>query len=96
MMVVFLDAVPCSLVEIFQRFRVSYRFHYQGDVSEMLTASIIKAMTMQAASTFETSVSFYETPRHNIPEDSGVSKLSAVRTRNLSYKFTIKIHKTVS
>jgi hypothetical protein len=42
------------------------------DVSEALAASIIRAMRsmMAAASTSETSVNFYPTPRRNIPEDS--------------------------
>jgi hypothetical protein len=43
------------------------------DVSEVLTASIIRAMIaqmMEAASTSERSVEFYETARRNIPEDS--------------------------
>jgi hypothetical protein len=39
------------------------------DVSEVLVASIIRAM-MEAASTSETSVNFYQTTRRNNPEDS--------------------------
>jgi hypothetical protein len=39
------------------------------DVSEMLVASIIRKM-MEATSTSETSVNFYQTIRRNIPEDS--------------------------
>jgi hypothetical protein len=39
------------------------------DVSEVLAASIIRAM-MEAASTSETSVNFYQTTRRNISEDS--------------------------
>jgi hypothetical protein len=38
-------------------------------VSEVLAASII-ALIMEAASTSETSVNFYQTTWHNIPEDS--------------------------
>jgi hypothetical protein len=38
------------------------------DVSEVLTACNIRLM-MEGVSTFETSVSFYETARLNIPED---------------------------
>jgi hypothetical protein len=41
------------------------------DVSEVLTASII-ALTMEAASTSDTSVNFYKTERRNIPEDSNL------------------------
>jgi hypothetical protein len=46
---------------------VSYKL---TDVSELLrtTASII-ALMMEAVSTSETSVNFYETKRRNIPED---------------------------
>jgi hypothetical protein len=39
-------------------------------VSEVLVASIIREMTMEAASTPETSVNFYQTTRRNNPEDS--------------------------
>jgi hypothetical protein len=39
------------------------------DVSDVLTASIIKAMRiMQAVNTSETSVNFYQTTWNNIPE----------------------------
>jgi hypothetical protein len=41
------------------------------DVSEVLTASIMRAM-MVAVSTSETSVNFYETARRNIPEHSHI------------------------
>jgi hypothetical protein len=41
-----------------------------ADVSEVLTASIIRtiAMNLGAGRTTETSVNFYETTRRNIPE----------------------------
>jgi hypothetical protein len=39
------------------------------DVSEVLAASIIRAILVkEAASTSETSVNFYQTTRRNIPE----------------------------
>jgi hypothetical protein len=40
------------------------------DVLEVLTASIIIVVMMEAVSTSETSVSFYKTTRRNIPKDS--------------------------
>jgi hypothetical protein len=40
------------------------------DVSEVLTASIIIALMMDAVSTSETTVNFYEITLYNIPEDS--------------------------
>jgi hypothetical protein len=40
------------------------------DVSEVLIASIIIIPIMEAVSTSETSVNFYQTARRNIPEDS--------------------------
>jgi hypothetical protein len=51
-------------------------------ISEVLTASIIMviALMMEAASTSETSVNFYETTRRNIPEDS---HLHTRRRKNL-------------
>jgi hypothetical protein len=39
------------------------------DVSEMLAASVIRAI-MEAASTSKTSVNFYQTTRRNNPEDN--------------------------
>jgi hypothetical protein len=59
-MTVFWVVAPCSLVQVYQRFRV-------------LAASIIKALIalmVAAASTSETSVNFYQTIRRNNPEDS--------------------------
>jgi len=49
------------------------------DVSEVLTASIIRAM-MEVVRTSETSVNFNETTRRYIPEDS---KLHTRRRENL-------------
>jgi hypothetical protein len=46
---------------------VWYKF---TDISEVLAASIIRAMMMEAASISETSVNFYQTTQRNIPEDS--------------------------
>jgi hypothetical protein len=50
---------PCSFVEVY-------------DVSEVLAASIIKAMAviMESASIYETSANFYQTTRSNAPENS--------------------------
>jgi hypothetical protein len=55
-MTVFWDVALCSLVDVY-------------DVSEVLAASIIRAM-MKAASTSEASVNFYQITRRNITEDS--------------------------
>jgi hypothetical protein len=55
-MTVFWEVAPCSLVEIELHFRGAY-------------ASIITLM-MEAVSTFETLVSFCQTTRRDIPEDS--------------------------
>jgi hypothetical protein len=40
------------------------------DVLELLAASIIVALMMEAASTFEKSVNFYQTKQHNISEET--------------------------
>jgi hypothetical protein len=59
-MTVFWDVATCSLVKF-------------ADVSEVLPASIIALMitlVMEAASTFETLKTLYQTTRHNFPEDS--------------------------
>jgi hypothetical protein len=53
---------------------VWYKF---TDVSEVLIASIIRKMNlmMEAASTSQTSVKFYQTTRRNIPEDSHLQRM---------------------
>jgi hypothetical protein len=61
-MTVFWDAVLCSLVEVYQRFRDAYCLHHQDDENNNL----------EAVSTSETSVNFYETTRRKIPEDSHI------------------------
>jgi hypothetical protein len=53
-MSVFWDVTPCSLVETNRRFTCAYCLHRPGD---------------KAVRTSETSVSFYQTSRRNIPED---------------------------
>jgi hypothetical protein len=45
---------PCSLLEVYRRFR----------------GHLLIALMMEAASTSETSVNFYQTIRRNNPEDS--------------------------
>jgi hypothetical protein len=51
------------------------------DISEVLTASIIiTALMMEAVSTSEMSVIFYQTTWHSIPEDS---HLHTHRSKNL-------------
>jgi hypothetical protein len=47
---------PCSLVEVYQRFRGPCCLHYQG--------------ALEAARTSETLANFYQTPRRYNPEDS--------------------------
>jgi hypothetical protein len=56
---VFLVAAPCILVEVYRRFRDAYCLHHQGD-----------EYMIEAASTSETSVNFYQTTRRNNPEYS--------------------------
>jgi hypothetical protein len=56
------DVVPCSLVEVYQRFRGACCLHHQGN--EYTT------MMMEAVSTSETLVNFYQTTWRSIPEDS--------------------------
>jgi hypothetical protein len=52
------DVAPCSLVEVYGRFRGAYCLHYEGD----------DRMMMEAVNTSETSVNFDETTRGIIPE----------------------------
>jgi hypothetical protein len=53
-MTVFWDVAPCSLVEVYRRFRCAHCLHHQGD---------------ETTRTSKMSVNFYQTARHNIPED---------------------------
>jgi hypothetical protein len=53
-MTVFWVVAPCSLFEIYRRFRGAY---------------CLIALMMEALSTSETSVSFYATAQRNNPED---------------------------
>jgi hypothetical protein len=60
---VFWVVAPCSLVEVYQRFRGPCCLHHQGDER-------IIALMMEAAKTSETLVKFYQTTRRYNPEDS--------------------------
>jgi hypothetical protein len=69
-MAVFWVVAPCSLVEVYRRF--------EG------TCSII-ALMIQAASTSETSVNFYQTTRLYKPEDSHFHDLMVRLEEYLAY-----------
>jgi hypothetical protein len=56
-MAVFWVIAPCSLVEVYRRFRGDYCLHNQG---------------AEAASTSETLVNFYHTTRRNNPENNNL------------------------
>jgi hypothetical protein len=58
-MTVFWDVEPCSLVQVYRRFRGACCLHHQGD---------------EAASTPEMAVNFYRTTWRNIPGDSHLDK----------------------
>jgi hypothetical protein len=61
-MTVFWVVAPCSLVEVYQRFRGPCYLHHQGDC--------LIALMMDAAWTSETLVNFYQTTRRYNLEDS--------------------------
>jgi hypothetical protein len=56
-MEVFCVVAPYSLVEVYQRFKVTFCLHHQG------------ALTVEAASASETLVNFYQTTRRYNPDD---------------------------
>jgi hypothetical protein len=58
-MAVFWDLAPCSVVEIDRRFRGTYYLHHQA-----------MTLIMEAESTSETSINFYETTRRKFQEDN--------------------------
>jgi hypothetical protein len=81
-MAVFWVVAPCSLVEVYQRFRGPSCLHHQGD--EFI------ALMMEAARTSENLVNFYQTTRRYNPEDS---HLCSHRRENLKfYNKTFKIY----
>jgi hypothetical protein len=83
-MAVFWVVAPCSVVEVYQRFRGPCRFHLQFD--ELI------ALMMEAARTSETLVNFYQTTLRYKPEDS---HLRTHRRQNLkSYKVTAEFQHT--
>jgi hypothetical protein len=57
-MAVFWVVAPCSLVEVYRRFRGACCLHHQA------------ALMMKTAITSETSVNFHPTTRRNNPENS--------------------------
>jgi hypothetical protein len=67
-MAVFWVVAPCSLVEVYQRFRVPCCLHHQGDNKE-------------AARNSETLINFYQTTRSHNPEED--SHLHTHRRENL-------------
>jgi hypothetical protein len=84
-MAVFWVVAPCRLVEVYRRFRDASCLYHQGDDRP---ASII-ALMMEAASTSETSVNFYQTTRRYNPEDS---HLHTRRRENLKSYNTMLIY----
>jgi hypothetical protein len=67
-MAVFWVVAPCSVVEVYQRFRGTFFLHHQI------------TLMMEVASTSETSVNFYQTTQCYNPEDS---HLRTCRCENL-------------
>jgi hypothetical protein len=72
-MTVFWVVAPCSLLQVYRRFRGAFCLRHQGDEY---------ARVMEAARTSETSVNFYQTTRRNNPEDS---HLHTRRPENLKF-----------
>jgi hypothetical protein len=63
---VFWDVVPCSVVDVYWRITGQW---------------VLIALMLDAASTSETSVNFYQTTRRNIPEDSHLPRYVSVATK---------------
>jgi hypothetical protein len=71
-MAVFWVVAPCSLLEIYQRFRGPCCVHHQGDDIKFI------ALMMEAARSSETLVNFYQTTQCYNPEDSHLQNGSLV------------------
>jgi hypothetical protein len=65
-MVIFWVVAPCSLEEVYR--------HFRGACCHMR----LLARIMEAVSTSETSVNFYQTIRRNNPEDSHLDRVQLV------------------
>jgi hypothetical protein len=76
---VFWDVAACCLVEVYRCFRRAYYLHHHE-------LSVI-ALMMEAASTSETSVNFYQIKRRNNSEDS---HLHTRHRENLKYHGRVK------
>jgi hypothetical protein len=74
-MAVFWIVAPCSLVEVYHRFRGPCCLHYQGLITLM----------MEAPRTSEMLVNFYQTTQRYNPEDSHLPYIIIVDTAYLSY-----------
>jgi hypothetical protein len=79
-MAVFWDVAPCSLAEIDRRFRRTYCLHH------CIRAILLIALMMEAVSTSETTVNFYQTTRRNIPEDSHLRLVTCL------FSWLVKLH----
>jgi hypothetical protein len=77
MMAVVWVVAPCSLVEVYQRFRGTCCLHHQSD-------------EMEAARTSETLVNFYHTTRRYNPEDSHLRTRGSENLK--SYDTTWALH----
>jgi hypothetical protein len=82
MKTVFWDAAPCSLVETDQSFTGAYCFHHQGDKQAAREKvgfdtgagrTRLIVLMMEAGSTSETLVNFYQTTRRSISQNSNPS-----------------------
>jgi hypothetical protein len=71
---VFWVVVPCSPVEVYQRFRGPCRHHHQGDL---------------IARTSETLVNFYQTTRRYNPEDSHL-RIDSINKVFVTYLITFR------
>jgi hypothetical protein len=80
-MAVFWVVAPCSVVEVYRRFRDS--------------CCKAIALMMEAVSTSETSVNFYHTTRRNSPEDGHLQDLLQWSTHVLS-EFLAILHATLT
>jgi hypothetical protein len=78
-MAVFWVVGPCSLVEVYRRFRGACCLHNEGN-------ELLIALMMATASTSETSVNFHQTTQRNNPEDSHLHLLSYLYPKTFRLK----------
>jgi hypothetical protein len=83
---------PCNVVETYRRFRGTQFLYHEGDL--MMEAGITPETSVKFSFIIreiasETSMNFYETARHNNPEDSHLRSICSLTDLALNFQYKI-------